>query len=170
MPRTLIGVRFDVTKAISNNYGYEFWKVIWGAVDPTMWSEISFYEGDSNDSIRGLEQVYIIAFRPSWEHSGVAELRASLEGDATFQKVAAQPPFVQGEECSREPLVSAGNIGPAGNFSEDALRPRRTLAEVKGIDADELMHPRWKLKPQFRVSPTKEQSMGSKKKPWWKPW
>ena len=176
----IIGARFNISKATSSEYGQEFWKIVWCAVDPTELRAVMFYEGDTDSTLNGTEEVFCIAFQSS--HATLENISVNLQSFKPFRDVAADPMFVEGEECAAEPLVNAGYMDFIGRFSDDASNPKRALASLKGVSPDYFNDPNWKLQPpfgDFGDAPSKEacekgndlkKANERKKTPWWKFW
>jgi hypothetical protein len=145
---TIIGACFNISKATSGSYGQEFWKIVWGAVDPTVLYAVAFYEGDTEDTLNGRADVYCIAFK-SFNVTYIENIAVALASYKPFQDVAAEPMFIKGSRCEAEPLVAAGMIDGSGRFTEGASNPKRALAALKGVSYEFFDDPDWKFKPPF---------------------
>ncbi len=144
----MIGACFDITKATLGSYSQEFWKIVWGAIDPTMLYAMAFYEGDTEDTLNGRAEVYCIAFQ-SGNTSDIENIAATLASYKPFKDVAAEPMFIKGRRCIEEPLVEAGMVNGSGLFTEEASNPKRALAALKGVPFEFFDDPDWKFKPPF---------------------
>jgi hypothetical protein len=125
-----LGIRFDVNRIYSGSYGVECWRIFWEAVDPKDIAGSTLYEGDTSASVEGRENVFCIAL----QHSSPAPLgyaKAALKHHAEFATVCAPPRFVENAECSREPLILAGCVSPAGDLTGNAWNARPALGEVR---------------------------------------
>ena len=125
-----LGVRFDIGKIDSVAYGFECWRVFWRAIDPEEMAGVHLYEGDTAATLAGEERVYCIGIQ-SASQLVLATIRATLEGNEGFGRVAGSPPFVEGGQAAGEPLVRAGKIDYAGNLVGESPRARPALGEVR---------------------------------------
>ena len=144
----IIGACFDKAKATSGSYGQEFWKIVWGAIDPTDLFAFAFWEGDTDDTLSGNADIYCIAFQNPIA-TDVDRIAAALQSYKPFQKVAADPMFIVGGQCTSEPLDSAGMMESGWRFTDDASNPRRALAALKGVPFEFFDDPDWKFNPPF---------------------
>lgn len=110
-----LGVRFDIDKVDSGAYGFECWKVFWGAVDPATLSGSLLYEGDTAATLDGRENVYVIAVQKG-DLGVLQQVRANLEQSLQFFEIAASPAFVDEGELSDEPLPQTGRIEAGGEL------------------------------------------------------
>jgi len=121
-----IGIRFDATKA----YGSDCWAVFWRIMDPATMKHALLYEGDSAASLMHSESVFIIAVQ-SQNASVITGIKADLSASPQFKNVAAEPMFVEGQDCVAEPLPEAGKIDSAGNLVGEAFASRSGLGRVR---------------------------------------
>ncbi|MGA9364916.1 MAG: CFI-box-CTERM domain-containing protein [Bacteroidota bacterium] len=124
-----LGIRFDIGKIESGNYGTECWKVLWRAVDIDKLRGAFLFEGDTAATLNGNENVYCIAVQ-TYNTAIVSDIRAALDRSAEFQKVAASPRFAEGSQLVREALPDAGQIDSAGNLIGNAGNSRAALGAV----------------------------------------
>lgn len=110
-----LGVRFDIGRIDSGAYGFECWKVFWGAVDPAALSGALLYEGDTAATLQGQENVFLIAVQMG-DLGALQQARANLEESWDFFGIAASPKFVDENELAGEPLVQSGRIEAGGEL------------------------------------------------------
>jgi uncharacterized RDD family membrane protein YckC len=112
-----MGIQFDIGKAGDGAYGFECWKVFWRSVEPQRLAGGILYEGDTNATLYGRANVFCIAVQCR-DRRTLDAVRASLEGSADYQRVAATPRFLSDAEVMREPLPVAARIDGAGNLAD----------------------------------------------------
>jgi hypothetical protein len=110
-----VGMRFDIGKIDSGDYGTECWKVFWHAIDIHKLGASILFEGDTSATLYGMENVYCIAIQ-SFDTTILDYVRGTLAQDAGFRSVAASPGFVDGNDAIREPLPEAGEVDPTGRL------------------------------------------------------
>jgi len=125
-----IGVRFDIEKAGGGAYGFTCWKVFWQAINPEEIGVASLYEGDTAATLNGRENVFLIVIQTSGG-SAIPRIKAALIRSEAFQRVCANPMFVEGSACEGEPLPNAGRLDAKGNLLGDAGLSRSALGAVK---------------------------------------
>ena len=114
--RPALGIRFDIDKVDSADYGTACWKVFWRAVDTARLAGATLYEGDSAATLGGRENVYCLAVQ-TVDGANLAAIRAALEADPGYLQVAAQPKFIEVAALAREPLPEAGQVDASGALS-----------------------------------------------------
>lgn len=125
-----LGVRFDVEKLDSENYGFASWKMFWHLVKPDAIKGASLFEGDTADSLAGKENVFCIAIQ-SDDLRMLATVRAYLSESTEFALVAANPMFAEGKGITSEPLSEAGTIDSQGDLVGRAGSSRTALGAVR---------------------------------------
>jgi hypothetical protein len=125
-----LGIRFDIGKIESANYGFECWKVLWKAVDLQSVRGVMFSEGDTMATLNGNENVFCIGAQVL-DSVTLPAIRAALESSLEFRKVSASPAFVEGPGVLREPLVDTGRVDLLGEFIGSG-GARAALAAVGG--------------------------------------
>jgi len=124
-----LGIRFDIEKVEGGSYGFEAWKVFWSAIDPREIPSSNLFEGDTNATLGGRENVFCIAIQRA-ETKDLARIKAVLSQDQKFIEVAASPMFTEGNACALEPLPDAGRIDATGTLVGDAYESRAALNRV----------------------------------------
>jgi sugar lactone lactonase YvrE len=114
--RPALGIRFDIDKVDSADYGTACWKVFWRAVDTARLAGATLYEGDSAATLGGRENVYCLALQ-TIDGANLSAIRAALESDPGYLQVAAQPKFIEVAALAREPLPEAGQVDASGALS-----------------------------------------------------
>lgn len=130
-----LGIRFDIGKLASAAYGIASWKILWQVVDPQNLPGTLLFEGDTNDTLSGRENVFCIAVQ-SMDRSVIQSIRKALDQHEEFQRVAAWPPFVEDLAVVNEPLPDAGRIDAFGELVGTAYNSRPALEAVKKRNPD----------------------------------
>jgi hypothetical protein len=125
-----IGARFDIEKAGGGYYGFTCWKIVWQAINPEDIGVASLYEGDTNATLNGRENVFCIAIQ-SLDSGAIGRIKSALSQSEAFKQVCASPMFVEGSACAAEPLPDAGRIDAQGNLVGDTGASRSALGAVK---------------------------------------
>jgi len=128
--RPTLGIRFDIGKVNAGFYGQACWKIIWAAVDPEMLERSDLFEGDTDATLQGRENVFCIAIQNA-EPALLAAAREALAVSKELILVAATPMFVEGNAVVREPLPRAGKIDGNGILTGDALAARSALGAIR---------------------------------------
>jgi hypothetical protein len=124
-----LGIRFDLGKVASNLYEYACWKVFWHTVDVKQLRSTLLFEGDTDATLKGRENVFCIALQPL-DPTILGKIRSALEQCPEFQRLAASPKFIENDLVIREPLLEAGQVDAAGDLIGKAYSPRAALEEV----------------------------------------
>ncbi|MGZ8799104.1 MAG: hypothetical protein ACXWXF_03925 [Aeromicrobium sp.] len=114
-----LGLRFDIDKLDERGdggYGFEAWKVLWSAVDPTELGVALLFEGDTMATLRRSENVFCIAIQA--DEPSLRRVRDAVTQNADFRTVAAAPDQIEGDALVAEPLVSAGEVDASGNLGD----------------------------------------------------
>ncbi len=111
-----LGIRFDVDKVESVDYGMECWKVFWKAIDVGQIAGCLLFEGDTYASVYGMENVFCLAIQ-SFDKKILGDIRIAMEASVDYQTLAASPDFVEGSTVISEPLPEAGRVDVAGNLT-----------------------------------------------------
>ncbi len=106
-----LGILFDRSLVGVATYGRQCWKVFWRAVEPAGLSGSSLWEGDADCN----ENYYCIAVQSADEQK-LNHVKETISQSAEFKKLAGYPAFIEGADCTREPLVDAGRIDGTGNW------------------------------------------------------
>ena len=121
-----LGIRFDYQKAS----GVDVWMVFWRVVDPELIRSSLLYAGDTDATLNRLDNVFCIAVQCS-DLGALEQVKTAFGSNEAFLQVAANPRFVEGHACTREPLVEVGRIDAAGNFVGDPSSARTALGTVR---------------------------------------
>ncbi len=131
-----LGILFDWTIVGTGTYGRQCWKIFWRAIDPLDITAAVLWEGDADCN----ENYYCIAVQ-SADPGKLNRVKEAISQSAEFKKIAAYPAFIEGAECTREPLVDAGRIDATGRWignggnagiALDLVRKDRESAEDSG--------------------------------------
>ena len=130
-----LGVRFDIQRLGGSLYGLEAWKIFWSAVDPEKIRSSNLFEGDTDATLKGRENVFCVAIR-CLDNKNIDTIKAALRNNDKFLQVAASPIFAEGVACISEPLCDSGRIDASGNlFGKDywsyAAGPGQTITFVR---------------------------------------
>ncbi|MCK5163114.1 MAG: HEAT repeat domain-containing protein [Desulfobacula sp.] len=125
-----IGVRFDIEKAGGSYYGLTCWKVFWQAINPEEIGVASLYAGDTATTLNGRENVFCIAVQ-SLDSGATEKVKAALAQSEAFNRVCANPMFVEGTSCAAEPLQDAGRIDAEENLVGNDGASRSALGVIK---------------------------------------
>ena len=127
-----LGIRFDIDKLKSANYGKEAWRVFWQAVPIDSLPEGSlFFEGDSLGTLNGRERVFFIAVQQLAGPSILSEIQSTLRRSAGYQSVAASPQFVETTDIFDEPLVDSGQIDSNNSLVGKAFNARAAISAIE---------------------------------------
>jgi hypothetical protein len=99
-----LGIRFDIGKIDSGDYGGFCWKTFWRAVNIGKIRGATLFEGDTYSG-----NVYCIAVQIA-NAAVFDEIEAALERNEDFGKIAASPRFVRGGAVTSEPLIGTGQV------------------------------------------------------------
>jgi len=111
-----LGIRFEIGKIESADYGTASWKVFFRAVDVNKLGGCLLFEGDTRASLYGTENVYCLAIQ-SQDEEILDKIRSTLYESVEYQHLAATPNFIDGNTVISEPLPEAGRVDVAGNLS-----------------------------------------------------
>ena len=111
-----LGIRFDIDKVNSGDYGGACWRVFWQVADSAALPGAALFEGDTRATLEGRENVYCLAVQMS-DAAALTALRSAFEAARGYTDVAASPRFLEGSSLSGEPLPAAGLVGPGGSVS-----------------------------------------------------
>jgi hypothetical protein len=128
--RPALGIRFDLGKVASNLYEYACWKVLWHAVDIKELRSTLLFEGDTDATLKGRENVFCIALQ-ALDPTIFGKIRSALEQCPEFLRLAASPKFIENDLVIREPLLEAGQVDAAGNFIGKVSTPRAALGAIR---------------------------------------
>jgi hypothetical protein len=125
-----IGVRFDLNRVASGSHELACWKVFWRAIDPEALLDANLYEGSSDATLSGQENVFCLAIQSA--NSGIVDrVKTALAASGEFRAVCASPMFVEGPLCVRERLPDAGKVDAYGDLIGRARASRLALIEVQ---------------------------------------
>lgn len=129
IPRmTSLGIRFQIDKVQKlGDYGTQCWKIVWQALDPEALTGALLKEGDTQATLRRLENIYCIAIEGFIDCEDLCDKLQSLP---VFRECAATPPFIRGSEIASEPLVEAGRIDGAGRITGKGFNAANALAAL----------------------------------------
>ncbi|MEJ2549106.1 MAG: hypothetical protein P8Y98_00305 [Anaerolineales bacterium] len=111
-----LGIRFEIDKIESADYGTASWKIFWKAVDVSKLGGCVLFEGDTRASLNGTENVYCLAIQ-SRDEKILDEIRSVLGESVDYRALAASPNFIEGNTVISEPLPEAGRVDLAGNLT-----------------------------------------------------
>ena len=123
-------IRFNASLIGSASYGFECWKVFWEIFQPGMLQSTLLFEGDSEKTLDGLENVFCIAVQ-SLNQSLLDKVKADLENNPIYQNVKATPAFLEGPLAIREPLAEAGRIDAQGKIAKEGYHLTQALQAVQ---------------------------------------
>jgi hypothetical protein len=126
-----IGVRFDIEKVGDAAYGVACWRAFWRAIPPSKLAGAVLFEGDTADSLDGIENVYCIAVQ-SFDSAVASLIKAAIADNAALRRICAAPPITEGSVCQREPLMEAARIDFAGQIVGHAWNARAGLSAISG--------------------------------------
>jgi hypothetical protein len=138
-----LGIRFDINKTNSADYGGKCWQTFWRAIDIQKLRGSLLFEGDTLASVSGKESVYCIAIQSS-DDAILKEIKADLEKRTDFQNMAASPAFVSGSSVVHEPLIETGSVNASGDLigginsksALDVIKAARRPATPEPSEAD----------------------------------
>lgn len=131
---TFLYVRFDIEKVDCNSYGYACYEVLFRTVPLRRLLGVTFYAGDSNDTLENKENVFVIGL---WAPVFQLELiLQSLSKSSAFKDVCAQKPLQILEHF--EPLVKDGVMRVDGIASEGDSLAKRIYDSLK-LDGEIIM-------------------------------
>ncbi len=110
-----IGIRFDINKIDSADYGGQCWRTFWRIIDIQKLRGALLFEGDTSATASGKENVYCIAIQ-SPNNAILNEIQAALEQNTDFEKIAALPAFVRENSVVQEPLIETGSVNASGEL------------------------------------------------------
>lgn len=137
--RPALGIRFAVDRVDSADYGDACWRIFWRAIDATRVAGATLYEGDSAATAAGRENVYCLAVQTA-NAADLAAIRATLEADPGYLRVAAAPMFIEAPALAREPLPEAGQVDASGALS-GGYNARHALEAVKRAQGKAVVTP-----------------------------
>lgn len=159
-----IGIRFDIDKLNKHNenhsYGYTAWKIFWKAVDVSLFNSMEkYYHGDSQATLSGIENVFIIAFETS-NNNLIHIIRESLISDKDCNSVCSAPQFIEGNDLMLEPLMKVGKFDLLGNFIEQSASGYDALETLKKLYNYEIQYDKTSsihtaIKPLVKIKKTK---------------
>jgi hypothetical protein len=141
-----LGIRFDINKTDSADYGGKSWKMFWRVIDIQKLCGTVLFEGDTSATASGKENVYCIAIQSS-NDAIFDDIQSAFEQSTDFQKLAASPKFVRGKDVAYEPLIETGHVDASGELigginSKPALKTVREERErAKSKEAPERIRP-----------------------------
>lgn len=125
-----IGVRFDINRVAGGNHELACWKIFWRAIDPEALLDANLYEGSSDATLSGQENVFCLAIQGA--NFGIVDrVKAALAASGEFQAVCASPMFVEGPLCVRERLPDAGKVDAYGDIMGRSRASHLALAAVQ---------------------------------------
>jgi hypothetical protein len=138
-----LGIRFDINKTNSADYGGKCWQTFWRAMDIQKLRGALLFEGDTAATVAGKESVYCLAIQ-SPDDAILKEIKAALEKRTDFQNMAASPAFASGSSVVHEPLIATGSVNASGDLigginsksALDVIRAARRPATPELSEAD----------------------------------
>jgi hypothetical protein len=122
-----LGVLFDVSKIETGGYGIESWKIFWRAIDmkDLFVKKLLLFEGDlaSDDTI------YCIGIQ-ALDQDVLNKIKRIMEKNDDYNKVAANPSFLEGPMLYKEQLPSAGILEWPGKLSPSGYNSKAAFDEV----------------------------------------
>lgn len=125
-----LGIRFDVDLVNAGSYGEACWRIFWQAIDPKQVAGATLFEGDTDASMRGDENVFCLAIQTS-NSGALGAVRSILGNEPAFNAVCSPPRFVENDACTGEPLVRVANISADGTLIGDAWNARPALEAAR---------------------------------------
>lgn len=126
-----IGIRFDVDKVEADEYGFECWKMFWRAIVPTDIAGGVLFEGDTLASLAARENVFCIAVQHA-DARAIDAVRDAVARDPSCRRLCSEPMFVEGSDCTSEPLIVAGEVDGTGAPVGVASHASPALQAVRG--------------------------------------
>jgi len=110
IPLPCLLVRFDIEKCNDEgSYGFRCCRLLLDAVDPEELEATILFYGDSDKTLAGLENVFIIAIASQNEDRLKNSIRPLLLKNAALMDHCAEPP-VELKSSSAEPLIMCGVV------------------------------------------------------------
>jgi len=169
-----IGIRFDIDKLNKHNenhcYGYTAWEIFWKSVHIGLFCNLEkFYHGDSQATLSGSENVFIIAFETG-NNKLIKTIRASLTSNKDFNMVCSALQYIEGNDLMLEPLSKVGKFDLLGNFIEEKASGYDALEVLKNVYNYEIQYDKTSylhtaIKPQAKYEISGEDSQLSEIKP-----
>lgn len=107
-----LDVRFDIDKlkraTNSELYGFESWKVFWGAIDPSRVMVAVLRDGDTAATLSHQENVFCIEVEANPDK--LREVQRALSTSVAFRQLAANPPFVDAGQPATQLFSDAGRV------------------------------------------------------------
>lgn len=107
-----LDIRFDIDKVEtatnSRSYGFEAWRVFWGAIDPNWMAPAVLREGDTAATLRHQEHVFCIEVEALPDK--LQDVQRALSTNFVFQRLAANPPFVNADSPATPVLAEVGRV------------------------------------------------------------
>lgn len=130
-----LGIRFDISKISSADYGGTCWKLFWSIIDIQKLRGASLFEGDTSGTAYGRENVYCIAIQTTNDVI-LDDIQTTLEQNPDFQKIAALPRFARGNSVVQEPLIATGQVDASGELI-GGINSKSALEAIKREKRDQ---------------------------------
>jgi hypothetical protein len=130
-----LGIRFDINKISSSDYGGTCWKLFWGIIDIHKLRGALLFEGDTSGTAYGKENVYCIAIQTT-NDAILDDTQTALEENPDFQKLAALPRFARGNSVVQEPLIATGQVDASGELI-GGINSKSALEAIKREKRDQ---------------------------------
>jgi hypothetical protein len=123
-----LGLLFDVSKIETGAYGIESWKIFWRAIDITelFVKKLLLFEGD----LAADDNIYCIGVQ-ALDQDVLTKIKRIMEKDEEYNKIAANPCFIEGSILYKEPLPSAGILEWPGKLTPNGYNSKAAFDEVK---------------------------------------
>ena len=109
-----LGIRFDIGRVDEGAYGKACWKIFWQTITLESLGTALLFEGDTN-ATPSSENVYCLGVQ-SFDSRVLEAVKEALAASPAYHEVSANPMFVEGDACLREPLVEAGKVSAVGRL------------------------------------------------------
>ena len=123
-----LGILFDVSKIKAGAYGIESWKIFWCAIDMTelFVKKLLLFEGD----LAADDNIYCIGVQ-ALDQDVLTKIKRIMEKNEDYNKVAANPSFLEGPTLYKEPLPSAGILEWPGKLTPSGYNSKAAFDDVK---------------------------------------
>lgn len=123
-----LGILFDVSKIKEGAYGIESWKIFWRSIDmiELFVKKLLLFEGD----LAADDNIYCIGLQ-AIDQDVLTKIKNIMEKNEAYNKVAANPSFLEGSILYREPLSSAGILEWPGKLTPSGYNSKTAFDDVK---------------------------------------
>jgi hypothetical protein len=116
-PMSRIGILFDIDELGGGLYGYVSYKIFFGALDTSQLLGCSFYDGDTDDTLRGGARHCCISVEFQ-DPSQIAAVKNALSKSTAKGLLPPSLRLLGDARVRLEPLVFAGRISSTGELTD----------------------------------------------------